>query len=400
MSFWVAGATAVVGIGSAVASSNSARKAANAQERSSQAAIAEQARQYDLARADQAPYRQIGVGALNQLASLYGLPTYAADPNAERFAGAQPASIRLPGVSTPGGALNIGGSLANKIGGIGGALLDPAASLFGSKHGDERRNLKAFASESGVMQLPDGSYIMPDGRTFSANDLQHVAGTWYGATYAPDGDQQGWQARYDQALGGPAQSTGVTIDNDTGMVVNPDGSVSQRIPSNPGASSTPGTPNYNAFFASPDYIFARDQGLEAVQRSAAARGNLFSGNTGAALEQYGQGLASQQLNNYTNRLASLAGVGQTAATATGQFGITTGQGIANNLIDAGNARASGIVGQSNAYSDALGTLGGALGNYFANRGSYTPLGGTAYVPNGLRPIGVDQGLVSMPNIRY
>jgi len=33
------------------------------------------------------------------------------------------------------------------------------------------------------------------------DQLKDLAGTWYGATYAPDGHQEDWQARYDEVLG-------------------------------------------------------------------------------------------------------------------------------------------------------------------------------------------------------
>jgi hypothetical protein len=123
-------------------------------------------------------------------------------------------------------------------------------------------------------------------------------------------------------------------------------------------------PDYSVFTNSPDYIFARDQGNQAVERSAAARGGLVSGNTGAALQQYGQGLASQQLDAYTNRLAQLVGVGQSAATGTANLGVGTGRDIADTTVGAGNARASGIAGSANAWGNALSQIGGIAGDYF------------------------------------
>src|SRR5271165_7230720 len=40
------------------------------------------------------------------------------------------------------------------------------------------------------------------------------------------------------------------------------------------------------------YQFNLQQGTQAIDQNAAATGNLLSGNTGTALEKYGQGLAS------------------------------------------------------------------------------------------------------------
>ena len=57
----------------------------------------------------------------------------------------------------------------------------------------------------------------------------------------------------------------------------------------------------------PSYQFRMNQGLEGVQRQAAAGGMLNSGNTLAALSNYGQQTASQEYSNQFNRLATLSG---------------------------------------------------------------------------------------------
>jgi len=71
--------------------------------------------------------------------------------------------------------------------------------------------------------------------------------------------------------------------------------------------------DYSAFKASPDYQFSLQQGLQGLDRSAAARGSLYSGGHSADILGYAQGLASQNYGNYYNRLAGLAGMGQNAA---------------------------------------------------------------------------------------
>jgi hypothetical protein len=125
--------------------------------------------------------------------------------------------------------------------------------------------------------------------------------------------------------------------------------------------------DYSAFENSPDYQFALQQGQQATERSAAARGLLGSGNTLAAAQQYGQGLASQQLGNYRNSLMGLIGTGQGATQFTGQAAFNTGQSVGNNMIQAGNARASGALAGANALMGGLGGLGQAAQDYFANR---------------------------------
>jgi hypothetical protein len=118
------------------------------------------------------------------------------------------------------------------------------------------------------------------------------------------------------------------------------------------------------FQQDPGYAFRQSEGMKALERSAAARGNLLSGSTLKGVQRFGQDLASQEYQNAFNRyqteraaklnpLQSLMGAGQSASNvmtgATGQFG----QNEASNLYNAGQARASGYVGQANALNQAL-----------------------------------------------
>jgi len=124
--------------------------------------------------------------------------------------------------------------------------------------------------------------------------------------------------------------------------------------------------DFSSFRQSPDYQFAFDQGLQATDRSAAARGGLFSGGHSADLQAFGQGLASQQYGNYYNRLASLAGVGQQTAGQIGQFGAQNAMNQGQYAMTAGNARASAYGQQGNAWNNALSGVGGAVGYGIGN----------------------------------
>jgi len=119
------------------------------------------------------------------------------------------------------------------------------------------------------------------------------------------------------------------------------------------------------FQADPGYGFRFDQGQKALERSAAARGGLISGNTGGALQQFGQGLASQEYQNAFNRyqaerqarlgpLQSLAGVGQTSVNALGQAGQNYATGAGEALGAGAQARASGYMGMANAAAGGVG----------------------------------------------
>lgn len=65
------------------------------------------------------------------------------------------------------------------------------------------------------------------------------------------------------------------------------------------------------------YQFAVDQGNQAINRSAAAKGQLNSGGVLAELAKYGQGMASQDYGNQVNRLTGLMQGAQ-------QFGVQSG----------------------------------------------------------------------------
>lgn len=176
----------------------------------------------------------------------------------------------------------------------------------------------------------------------------------------------------------------------------------------------------------PGYGFRMSEGLKAVDRQAAARGGLISGNALKASQAFGQEAASQEYNNAFNRFQTIRGntlspfqnlsaqglnasamtgtagaqygsaganlanansaaygaFGQGASGAYGNQGQATnvaygnyGQGttgvlgaygtnVSNNLLGAGNAAASGYVGQANAINAGISGLSNA---YYQNR---------------------------------
>jgi hypothetical protein len=117
------------------------------------------------------------------------------------------------------------------------------------------------------------------------------------------------------------------------------------------------------FRASPGYDFRRSEGLRAVEAGMAARGLSQGTARDRAAARFADGLASQEYDQWWNRGAGLAGVGQTA-TAQGvqagqNYGAQAAQGAANlGAIygQAGNAAAAGGIGQANAWGGALNNL--------------------------------------------
>jgi hypothetical protein len=120
------------------------------------------------------------------------------------------------------------------------------------------------------------------------------------------------------------------------------------------------------FQTDPGYGFRLNEGMKALERSAAARGGLLSGSALKGSQRFGQDLASQEYMNAFNRyqtnranqlnpLQSLMGAGQTSANVlTGAAG-QTGQGMANSMMAAGAARASGYTGMASALNQGLST---------------------------------------------
>lgn len=119
------------------------------------------------------------------------------------------------------------------------------------------------------------------------------------------------------------------------------------------------------FVADPGYQFNLQQGQQAIERSAAAKGGLSSGATMKSLASYSQGLANSTFDDAFNRynttntntydkLAGVAGVGQQAAATDAANGTATAGAVAGNTMAAGNATAASNIAQGNNINSLLG----------------------------------------------
>ena len=133
------------------------------------------------------------------------------------------------------------------------------------------------------------------------------------------------------------------------------------------------------FQKDPGYEFRLSEGMKAIDRSLAARGGALSGRSVKEAQRFNQDLASGEYTNAFNRFniereakynkfASMAGVGQTTATQlanqgsqyaanVGNLTTNTATQVGDLATQAANARASGYIGSSNAWSQALGGIG-------------------------------------------
>jgi hypothetical protein len=122
---------------------------------------------------------------------------------------------------------------------------------------------------------------------------------------------------------------------------------------------------YAQFRSTPGYDFNLKEGQRALESGAAASGQLFSGKTGKALVQYGQNYADRTFGDYTNRLASVAGMGQTATAQSNAAAQNYGSQYGAQMNNAAQSRQSAIAGSANAWSNFGNQLAG-MGGYYAN----------------------------------
>lgn len=135
------------------------------------------------------------------------------------------------------------------------------------------------------------------------------------------------------------------------------------------ANPTGGTA-YGGFTKTPGYDFRMREGMDALQSSAAARGNLFSGATMRAAQQFGQDYASSEYQSYLDRLAGLASGGAGAATGQAASFGQTGANIANALGGIGDARSAGYIARGNAFANGIDNAISAY-SYLSNRDNVT-----------------------------
>jgi hypothetical protein len=199
------------------------------------------------------------------------------------------------------------------------------------------------------------------------------------------------------ALQKPYVDVGTTAVNQLSAMTQPGGEATKNF------NYAPFDYNQNT---DPGTQFRLQQGLNAMNATAAARGGLISGNALKAGQDYGQAAGSQEyanafnryLSNYSNAqntfqlnrnnlldpLKFLTNIGQAGASNQAANVGSFGSSQAANTIGAGNAQAAGQIGSANAYT---GGASNAIGQYqlynALNKSAYsTPSGGNYYGANG------------------
>lgn len=152
----------------------------------------------------------------------------------------------------------------------------------------------------------------------------------------------------------------------------------------------------------PGYQFGLQQGQQAIDRKIAAAGGRVSGAAIKAAGEYGTNYATtgysaayQRRQDRLNRLAALAGVGQTSTNATGQFGANTSNQISDLLTSQGNASGSARIAQGNIWGNATNQLG-AIGQKWASGGGWGS-GSSGSMPGSVTTANGSAGETFIPN---
>lgn len=304
---WAA-AAAVAG---AAITSSASGKASKAQTAAANQADATQRYQYDQTREDQAPFRDTGVAANSKLAYLLG----------------------------------IGGS-KNPTSGAPSSLANAALTSGTSYNADLYANNPAYRA--------------------AWDDVagQHYAS--YGKSYNGDSDM-GWvENALRSRLQGDISADQARLEAEQAANANDPqyGSLLKKFDQNDLNSDVV----YNSGLK-----FGLDQGTGAINQRALQSGSYDSGGTLKALTQYandyGSTKANEAYNRYNttndsiyNKLAGISGTGQTATNQVQAAGQNYANNVASNQLDAGNARAAGIVGGANAWNDAATSIGNTYNN--------------------------------------
>lgn len=146
-----------------------------------------------------------------------------------------------------------------------------------------------------------------------------------------------------------------------------------------------GAPTAGEVMSEPGYQFGLQQGQQALDRQAAARGMRNSGAALMAAQRYGNDYATTKYNeafnrgqtsemNRYNQLAGVAGLGQAGASQVASSGSQYATNAGNALMGAANAQGAAGIAQANTW----GNVGNQLAGWWANQGG---IGGGSSSPS-------------------
>lgn len=409
---------AIGGITGANDAAKGAQKAAD-----SQVAAVEKSNEYlrevnQQNRTDAAPYREAGYAGINALLGRLGL---GGAQSGSQQAGASPQGAQTADqirqellgqyttAATPAGAPAFSSlpadvqAMINREGGATGYGYDPRTGRYGFQY-----NQQNGSGDNGPSIDPRWYYAdQVGGNAGSVNEEGLNA-----AVQQRLAQQQAQQGQQGNALGGPVEGSTNPL---FGSLLSQYKEYTPYAEQYKGVEYTPYRDyqplTADTFQADPGYQFRQQEGEAALQRAAAAGGNLNSGRAAKDLASYNSGLASQEFgnayqrnltdyttgfdanlqnfqtaynanlndyqtgyntynNDYTtgfnafnqnqdntyNRLMGLVGVGTGVNAQVANGNLATGNQLASNAIQQGNAQAAGQVAAGNAASNGFNGL--------------------------------------------
>lgn len=102
----------------------------------------------------------------------------------------------------------------------------------------------------------------------------------------------------------------------------------------------------------PGYQAQFNAGVNALDRSATARGGLYSGAAMKGLQEYGQQFQRQAFNDRINQLSGFAGQGQQAGMGAASLAANQGNTLGNLSFGLGQLKASNAINKGNALAQA------------------------------------------------
>lgn len=255
--------SAVVGAGAtayaADKSNKAAKNAANATQAAADASTAEAARQYDQTRADYAPWRAVGQGALSQLASQYGITIPSTEVSAT---GTQPASAPAQAAAPQPGQPDWKAVLADRPD-VAAAVNDPNGGFKGATPEERAADWYARYGKPSGYQLP----VVPAPASQPNGIATQVSGA--GPALPP---------RQDYTR--PTTTPRPTMTRPT---------------------TAPLDISLASYEASPDLQFQLDAARKGTEAGARASGSLQSGAAAKALQDRAQNIAYGDFNNWVDR---------------------------------------------------------------------------------------------------
>lgn len=122
--------------------------------------------------------------------------------------------------------------------------------------------------------------------------------------------------------------------------------------------------DFSSFQQSPDYQFRYNQGLQGLSRLAAARGNYRGGATDRDIIDYNQGQATQSYGDFYNRIAGIAGVGQTQSQSLASLGQDYANNVGQIAQNRGLLQAQYSQQRGDNYGQAAAGIVGGLNNWY------------------------------------